>query len=134
MTGETARTLEGYVNIADQDDRKSKLMGMLFEQWKDGYETHAPVGSYKPNGFGLHDMAGNLGEWCRDRYGSYESPVRPRDGLRATWKDRAHVMRGGCFLWHSWLARCAWRFYVTPDGRADAFGIRPAACIRGLKP
>jgi len=58
-----------------------------------------PVGSYPPNGFGLHDMAGNVVEWVFDYYDKdycrvspYKNPAGPQEG-------RFRVIRGGG--WHS---------------------------------
>ncbi len=66
---------------------------------KSGAEGPVPVGSYPPNGFGLHDMAGNVAEWVSDYYdGDYyaesptENPTGPEDG-------KFLVIRGGG--WHS---------------------------------
>jgi len=58
--------------------------------------TPHPVGRKKPNAWGLHDMHGNLWEWCSDWHGDYPSrdvtdPKRPSVG-----RERVH--RGGCHL------------------------------------
>lgn len=55
----------------------------------------AGVGAFKPNGFGLHDMLGNLSEWVKDCYNkSYEGA--PTDGRAWTTADcPRRVLRGG---------------------------------------
>jgi serine/threonine protein kinase/formylglycine-generating enzyme required for sulfatase activity len=97
---------------------------------RDRYVVHAPVGSFEPNGFGLHDMTGNVWEWCRDWFLNYPEGVRAGDGLRAG-RSRLRVSRGGCFSSPASGARVGHRGDSAPSVRGDGLGCRPA---RGITP
>ena len=84
----------------------------------DGYPYAAPVGSYPPNGYGLHDMAGNMAEWCFDAYDEnfYVNSPRQNPIAAIIIKDgennivavnKKRVMRGGSWYYSPgavWIA------------------------------
>jgi sulfatase modifying factor 1 len=96
---------------------------------EDGFATTAPVKSYRPNGHGLWQMAGNVWEWCADRFSpqAYQEaapidPVGPAVG-------EARVMRGGSYLCHEsycYRYRVAARSSNTPDSSSGNLGFRCA--------
>ena len=98
-----------------------------------GTRAVAPVGSKRPNAFGLYDVGGNAAEWCRDRFARYEDPTLPGTGERSgVVSPPERIVRGG-----TWLAgaptdlRSARRMAEAPSARRNHCGVRPA---RGVEP
>ncbi len=132
-TGDDVATLRGHANVLDAGSGKIAPGGREPEPgFDDGFVYHAPVGRFAANGFGLHDMHGNVWEMCGDYYAKdYRTPVRPGDGLRLVPDgQRAEIaVRSSSFDFGARLARCALRNNSMPDYRYYSQGLRLA---RGL--
>lgn len=83
------------------------------------------VGQKKPNGFGLHDMAGNVAEWCADWYSDTYYMMAEAQNPRGPDIGIYRVIRGGA--WYNQLddCRCASRRKALPRTRDYGVGMRP---------
>ncbi|HHP7236336.1 MAG TPA: formylglycine-generating enzyme family protein [Desulfobacterales bacterium] len=112
----------------------SRLSQYAWYRKNAGDQTHS-VGQLEPNAWGLHDMHGNVHEWCRDWFDrNYYSqspstdPPGPSSGL-------AKSLRGGDWGSEDWYCRCASRSLGSPDRRSSRLGFRlvrmASATVRG---
>ena len=127
FTGNDLASLRGFANIADAS-RARNHTGPAEIRFDDGVINLAPVSALQPNPFGLHDVHGNVWEWCRDGYDSYESNhPRPGHGLRTPWRTvRECIIRGGSFRSMGLHLRAACREQHVPDWMYFNVGFRAA--------
>lgn len=129
-SGNTLSALGRHANIGDATRSKYVLSKCSMEV-EDGFIETAPVGSLRANALGLHDMHGNVFEWCLDGYYEY-GDRRPRtgDGLRGPLVGARHrVLRGGCFFTPAHFARSAFRSMYDPGFLDHCVGFRAALSV-----
>lgn len=116
--GDRIEDLPRYGNFSDVNDPT----GAEREDLDDGHAVTAPVGSYRPNRWGLYDLHGNAWEWCSDWYAAYPptaitNPQGPTSGT-------VRVYRGGCWRWFPKFARSAKRRNYTFEAQMRDIGFR----------
>ncbi|MDB4517048.1 formylglycine-generating enzyme family protein, partial [Crocinitomicaceae bacterium] len=90
-----------------------------------------PVGSLKPNDFGLFDMHGNVYEWCQEKYSSYGVGTKGKtaedvEDTASVSSRGSRLLRGGSFDYLPMVVRSAYRIAYRPGNRYFTYGFRPA--------
>src|SRR5690348_4287646 len=98
--------------------------------FKNSQEKTWPVGSLKPNDWGLFDVQGNVHTWCQERYFSYPQSknrvIDDKEDLYSININEVRVIRGGSFDNLAPLMRSSFRDAYGPALRNEYIGFRPA--------
>lgn len=89
-----------------------------------GVDVTSPVGKYKANIFGLHDMHGNVMEWCNDWYDENYYSVSSVHNPRGPADESTRSIRGGCWYLPTSDCRSAKRNGLDPSTRHFNIGFR----------
>jgi formylglycine-generating enzyme required for sulfatase activity len=96
-----------------------------------GKKTH-PVGQKKANPWGLHDMHGNVAEWCHDVYDKTYYQNSPEKNPRGPANGKDYVLRGGSWASAAEALRSSYRIGESP-GFSDACFARDAIGFRCVR-
>lgn len=115
-------------NLADETFKKSGFYDSpsfhYFRGYDDGYVTASPVDAFPPNEYGLHDLAGNVLEWCEDWFAADYYQNSPSENPHGPLRGRFRVLRGGAFDTTPTMTRISRRLSNLPDVRHDEKGFR----------
>ena len=90
--------------------------------YRENSEGHTrAVGGREPNAWGLHDMHGNVREWCRDWFDADSCELRPTESPA---EGASRVLRGGSWSLAPEYCRSAYRIYFLPSNRYYYVGFR----------
>jgi formylglycine-generating enzyme required for sulfatase activity len=107
----------------DPDDKSGITAG---KEWTESEQVPTPVGSFPPNEFGLHDMCGNVHEWCNDWFGKNYYAESPRNDPQGPAHGYLKVIRG--WYWIFTGPDCVTNITAEPWRKSAFVGFR-VVCV-----
>jgi formylglycine-generating enzyme required for sulfatase activity len=124
---------EHAANLADRIAARVGASWAAVRDWPeldDGYPVYAPIGAYSANPFGVHEVHGNLAEWCLDGAdGNFYAGSPSKDPVSPWRGTDLRVFRGGSFSGTAEGARSSSRSINSVTRAANDVGVRPARVV-----
>jgi len=121
----TTTAFHGYTGQLSGTNADNLLGNIAWFNQQGGYQPRV-VGGKLGNGFGLHDMSGNVFEWVNDWYGGNYYSTSPLVNPQGPSSGSFRVLRGGGWSVNSDYCRASFRYVSIPDISDGSFGFRVA--------
>jgi formylglycine-generating enzyme required for sulfatase activity len=126
-SGDSVEQLAAAANLGDESFRRfirPDYSDVVPAAGQEGPAFTTPVGCFQPNSFGLHDMHGNVFEWCADRYSTEYYQQSPLVDPKGPSSGTKHVIRGGSYFNSPFYSRSSFRNGFPPQARVPYLGFR----------